>query len=261
MVVQTTRLETILKMLLQQKTGSLEPPAKTFDNRVENLAYHLSNEGVVVLVGELHPTQRSEWSMHLQLLMHTYTELYYLLNNGLYNSTDTPVAYLADQKYPIVVVFEAKTLIVVRVLTDLIIPYIALRQSDNMASRAELRGIIDTILEELGASHIDLAKKQYIRNTGIQCLQTLLQSDLKQASLTNFSQAFLIDTGLTQTQVSETKRPSTIPGLDSQKAATRQMPVASPKNIIPLPPLPQRRKDNDDDNTAGGLIARFLNRG
>lgn len=249
-----TRLETILKMLLHQKTGSLEPPAKTFNDRVENLAHHLVDEGVIVLVGELHPSQRAELGMHLQLWMHTYTELYYLLNNGLYNSTDAPVAYLADRKYPLVVVFEAKTLIVVRVMTNLIIPYIALRQENGGASRAELRGIVDNILDELGATNIHPEKKQVIRKWAIQYLETLLKSEITQVSLTNFSQEFLIETGLTHTRMKETKRPDTIPGLNAQKAGTQPAPT-SPDNIIPLPPL-HKRDDEQKRNGLRGLLNR-----
>lgn len=252
MTNQSTRLETILKMLLHQKTGSLEPPANTFNDRVENLAHHLINEGVLVLVGELHPTQRSQLAMHLQLWMHTYTELYYLLNNGLYNSTDAPIAYLADQKYPLVVVFEAQTLIVVRVMANLIIPYVALRQSGG-ASRAELRGIIDNLLDELGANDIHPEKKQIIRQAGIQYLKTLLTSEIAQVSLTSFSQEFLINTGLTSTRMIATKRPDTIPGLSEQKPVEQPTPTASPANVIPLPPL---RNQGVNSGRLSGLLNR-----
>lgn len=260
---KNTRLETILKVLLRQKTGSLEPPATTFNDRVENLAYHLAEQGVIVLLGELDPTHRAQWGTHVRLWMSIYAELYYLLNYGLYDATDTPVAYMADQKYPIVVVFEAETLVVVRVLTNLIIPYVALRQSADMVSRAELRGIVDTMLDELGASNIDIEKKNFIRAKAIEHLYNLLRMEIKQASLTNFSQAFMIEMGMTQSQVSATKRPDNIPGLADQRASTqeaREVRKASPSNIIPLPPLPKPKRKPDgggDDDGLVGLLNRY----
>lgn len=232
-----TRLETILKLLLQQKTGRLEPPARTFNDRVENLAYHLASEGVIVLVGDLHPTLRADRNSHLRMWMNTYAELYYLLTFGLFDISDEPVAYLADNNYPIVVVFEAKTYIVVRVMTSLILPYVALRQSDGRASRAELRGMIDNILDELAATDLPPDKYQTIRTRGIDYLETLLKSDIQQVSLTNFSREFLIDSGLTQTRVQHSPRPDSLPELPSQKPTTMAKPQAQPHNIIPLPKM------------------------
>ena len=243
----STRLESILKMLLEQKTGRTNPPAKTFNDRVENLAYHLSAEGVIVMVGELETSQRAQWGIHVRSWMNTYAELYYLLNYGLYRVTDTPIAYMADQNYPIVVVFEAKTFIIVRVMTQIIIPYIALRQADGNTSRAELRGLVEAVFDELGASNINPEQKKQMRDKIIEYLQKLLKSEIKQVSLTSFSQEFLITTGIKSTSIKDIRRPDTIPGLEEQPG-TREIPTASPSNVIPLPPLPKPRRVNNDEN-------------
>jgi len=258
MTNQYSRLETILKMLLHQKTGSLEPPAQTFNDRVENYAYHLLDSGVIVMVGELLPTQRSQLSMHLQFMMHTYTELYYLLNTGLYNSTDVPVAYLADKDYPLVVVFEAKMYIIVRVLANLIIPYVALRHHEGRSSLIEKRGIIETMLEQLGADKVEPERKQIVRQYALQFLDSLLEADIKQVSLTNFSQDVELDFGHTRKLARQTVRPNTIPGLETQPPAqTPTKPEASPDNIIPLPPLRRRERDEDSVKTNRGLLGRL----
>ena len=224
-----TRLETILKMLVKQVTGQLEIPQDSFNGRVEQLATRLANEGVIVLVGDLHPNYRGQRNQHLQNWVNAYAELYYLLNFGLFETTDEPSAYIADNKYPLVVVFEAQTLVVMRVLTDLIIPYIALRQADGKASRAELRGMVEMMLEELEASTLSHETYAHIR----------------QVSLTNFSRQFLIDTGTSQTTVEDSPRPDSLPELPTQKPNTMPLsPKTSPNNILRMP-LPNPNADID----------------
>ena len=238
-----TRLETVLKMLVKQATGQLELPMDTFNDRVEQLADRLSNEGMIVLVGDLHPNHRAQRDQHLQKWVNAYAELYYLLNLGLFEITDEPTAYVADNKYPLIVVFEAKTLVVMRVLTGLVIPYVALRQADGKASRAELRGMVEMILEELEASTLAYEKYAHIRDRGINLLDTLLKSEIRQVSLTNFSRQFLIDTGTSQMSVVNTSRPDSLPELPVQKPTT--MPLAaksSPHNILRMP-LPNPNAD------------------
>ena len=232
----TTRLEAILKMLVVQETGSLELPANTFNDRVEQFAVRLTDEGVIVMVGDLHPSLRGQRNEHLQKWVNAYAELYYLLNFGLFDTTDEPTAYVADNKYPLVVVFKARTLVVIRVLTGLVIPYIALRQTDNQTSRAELRGMIEMILEELEAGNLPYEKYKHIRERGILLLDSLLQSQIRQVSLTRFSRQFLIDTGVTQTTIQETARPDTLPELPKQKPNTIPMsPETARSNVLKIP--------------------------
>lgn len=231
-----TRLETVLKMLVKQVTGRLDVPEESFNDRVEQLALRLAGEGVIVLVGDLHPDNRGRRDQHLQKWVNAYAELYYLLNVGLFDITDEPTAYVADNKYPLIVVFEARTLVVIRVLTGLIIPYIALRQADGKTSRAELRGMIEMMLEELEASTLPYEKYTHIRDRGINLLDTLLKSEIRQVSLTNFSRQFLIDMGTSQTTVEDTPRPDSLPELPTQKPNTMPLsPKASPDNILQMP--------------------------
>jgi hypothetical protein len=231
-----TRLETVLKMLVKQVTGRLDLPEYSFNDRVEQLAHRLTGEGVIVLVGDLHPNYRGQRDEHLQKWVNNYAELYYLLNVGLFDTTDEPTAYVADNKYPLFVVFEARTLVVMRVLAGLIIPYIALRQADGKASRAELRGMIEMILEELEASTLPHEKYTHIRNRGIILLDALLKSEIRQVSLTNFSRQFLIDVGASQTTVADSPRPDSLPELPMQKPNTMPLsPKASPDNILRMP--------------------------
>ena len=238
-----TRLETVLKMLVKQVTGQLEIPMDTFNGRVEQLADRLTGEGVIVLVGDLHPNYRAQRDQHVQKWVNAYAELYYLLNVGLFEITDEPTAYVADNKYPLIVVFEAKTLVVIRVLAGLIIPYIALRQADGKASRAELRGMVEMILEELEASTLPYEKYTHIRDRGILLLDTLLKSEIRQVSLTNFSRQFLIDTGTSQMTVEDAPRPDSLPELPKQKANTMSLsPKSSPDNILRMP-LPNPNAD------------------
>jgi len=240
-----TRLETILKMLVKQVTGQLDIPQDSFNGRVEQLANRLANEGVIVLVGDLHPNHRGQRNQHLQNWVNAYAELYYLLNVGLFETTDEPSAYVADNKYPLVVVFEAQTLVVMRVLSDLIIPYIALRQADGKASRAELRGMIEMMLEELEASNLPHESYTHIRDRGVILLDTLLKSEVRQVSLTNFSRQFLIDTGTTQTTVQDSPRPDSLPELPMQKPNTMPLsPKTSPNNILRMP-LPNPNAEID----------------
>ena len=232
----TTRLETILKVLIKQVTGHLDIPEESFNDRVEQLALRLVKEGMIILVGDLHPSYRGQRDALVQKWVNTYAELYYLLNIGLFDITDEPTAYVADHKYPLIVVFEARTLVIVRVLTGLIIPYIALRQADGKASRAELRGMIEMMLEELEASDLSYEKYAHIRNRGIALLDALLKSEVRQVSLTNFSRQFLIDTGTTQTMVKDSPRPDSLPELPTQKPNTMPLsPKTSSSNILRIP--------------------------
>jgi hypothetical protein len=240
-----TRLETILKMLVRQATGQLDLPEDSFNGRVEQHAARLVDEGVLVLVGDLHPSHRGQRNLHVQQWVNAYAELYYLLNFGLFDTTDEPTAYVADNKYPLIVVFKAQTLVVMRVLADLIIPYIALRQADGKASRAELRGMIEMMLEELEASTLPMEKYSHIRDRGIILLDTLLKSEIRQVALTNFSRQFLIDTGTKQTTMQDAPRPDSLPELPMQKPNTMPLsPKASPGNILQMP-LPNANADID----------------
>jgi hypothetical protein len=260
MNTQYNRLETILKMLMHQKTGSLEPPAITFNDRVANKAHHLLDCGVLVMVGEIMPPQHAQLGMHLQFLMRTYTELYYMLNTGLNDSTDVPVAYLADKNYPLVVVFEAKNIFILRVLARLVVPYVALRQQAEHVSTIEKRGIIETLIEQLEyeISSIHPEKKQVIRQYTAKYLDDLLNAEIKQVSLMDFSQDVELEVGQTRKLTRETKRPDTIPGLETQQPQTTSIPEATPDKIIPLPPLRRPEKREEEPARANrGLLGRL----
>lgn len=241
----TTRLESILKTLVRQVTGNLYLEPDSFNERVEQLASRLANDGVIVLVGRLHPQFHGQRNQHVQAWVNAYAQLYYLLCMGLFDTTDEPTAYIADNKYPVIVVFEARMLVVARVLTGLIIPYIALRQSDGQASRAELRGMIEMMLEELAATNLPHEKYTHIRDRGLELLDTLLKSEIQQVSLTEFSRQFILDEGSTQTPIQNPPRPDSLPELPKQKPTTMPLsPKDSPDNILRIPTPDTRSKSS-----------------
>ena len=255
-----TRLESILKTLVIQVTGRLELPATSFNERVEQLANRLANAGTIVLVGDLHPSLRDKRLEHIQNWVNAYAQLYYLLNVGLFDMTDEPKVYLADDKYPVIVVFEAHTLVVTRVLSGLVIPYIALRQSDGKASRIELRGLIETVLEELAAGNLPPEQRDYIRDQGLKHFNTLLQSEIRQVSLMDFSRQFEIDSGTAQTPIEHTPRPDSLPELPQQKANTTQLsPGGTPDNILKIP-LPGKQSDADVPVPRPSMLNRLRRR-
>lgn len=233
---ENTRLVRFLKNLLVEATGHLDYPQDSFNDRVEQLAQRLANEGIIVLVGDLHPSLHKDRDQHIQAWVDAYAELYYLLNYILFETTDEPTAYIADNKYPVIVVFKARTLAVIKVLTGLIIPYIAKRQADQNASRAELRGMIMMMLEELHALDLPIEAQQQIRNRGVHLLDGLLKSKIRQGSLTNFSRQFMIDTGATQTAIEDAPRPDSLPELPAQRVHTGDLSSKpTPDKILKMP--------------------------
>jgi len=221
--------------LLVEVTGHLDYPQDSFNDRVEQLAQRLANEGIIVLVGDLHPNLRQDRDQHIQAWVDAYAELYYLLNYILFETTDEPSAYIADNKYPVIVVFKARTLAVIKILTGLIIPYIAKRQADQNASRAELRGMIMMMLEELHALNLPMEEQQKLRNRGLQLLDSLLKSPIRQVSLTDFSRQFMIDAGSKQTKMEDTPRPDSLPELPAQRVKAGDVSSPTPEKILKMP--------------------------
>lgn len=253
---ENTRLVRFLTNLLIEVTGRLDYPRDSFNDRVEQLAQRLANEGIIVFVGDLHPSLRKDRDQHIQAWVDAYAELYYLLNYILFETTDEPSAYIADNKYPVMVVFKARTLAVINVLTGLIIPYIAKRQADHNASRAELRGLIMMMLEELHALNLPLEQQQQIRNRGLQLLDSLLKSPIRQVSLTDFSRQFMIDAGTTQTKMEDAPRPDSLPELPEQRVKTGDLSQPAPEKILKMP-LPGDKQNIEPPLPRPSLLNRI----
>lgn len=229
------RLEAQLRTLAQQHTTQLVMSSEDFNDRVEQVAKRLAREGVLVLVGDLSESRRAQRAEHVQLWINAYAELYYLFSQGLFGATDEPVAYFADDQYPLIIVFRAKTLPVIELLAGLFVPYIAHRQADKMTTRAEVRGIIEIALDDMEGSDLPLEQYGDMRNKGIDLLSQLLQSDIQQVALTQFKESYILKLQSGTIPVAQAKRPDTLPELPKQRIDTGQLSPTLPPNVLKLP--------------------------
>lgn len=245
------RLESVLKNLVQQHTAQLVMPSQNFNDRVEQVAHRLAREGILILVGDLQRVHREHRNDHAQAWVNAYAELYYLFSQGLYGTATEPSAYFVDQQYPMIIVFKADMLPLVRIMAGLFMPYIALRQSDGRATRAELRGVMEMALDELEGNDLPTDQYNALRARGIEILDTLLKSPIRQVALTEFDQPFLIQTGVFETPVKDAPRPDSLPELPSQRPdkqtqSKRPLPpnvlqMPAPKKSAFAPPVPKPR--------------------
>ncbi len=237
------RLERILRQLVKQHTGNLIPPSEDFNARVEQVAQRLAREGVLVLVGDLTPQIRHQRDLMAREWVQAHMELYQLFAHGLFGGFMGVKAQYADNEHPTIVIMQTESIPVARMMADLILPYVAMHQTDSRVTQAELRGILDLALEQLEGTDLPSQDLRLLLDRGMNLLYTILQSPMKQVSLTGYADSFVMKLYEVADTKSQPAMPDSLPELPTQRASKtpvqkRTIPMRAVNTGKPLPPVP-----------------------
>jgi hypothetical protein len=215
-----------------------------------------------VLIGDLPPELAHQAAVHFKDWADSYVLLYTQLCEILFPSFTQVNAYYADQEWPpVVVVYGAATPVIVA-LGEYVAPYVVARQRQT-PSDVEMRGLMDTILDELEAD--DLPRDQYrqLRDEGVALLRQLIATQVYQFPLT--PSAISIEGGATVATPSPptTLPPEPVPSValppdtlpedvpSAAKFQTGEVPIffdvdrRSTKRRPPVPDLPESLRDDE----------------
>src|SRR5690606_18143672 len=150
---------------------------------LSELAGALAANNVLVLIGDLAPELAHQAAVHFKDWADAYVQLYTQLCETLFPSFTQVNAYYADQEWPpVVVIYGAATPVIV-VLAEYVAPYVVARQRQT-PSDVEIRGLIDTILDELEADDLPRDEYRRLRDECVGILKQLLATQVRQLPLT-----------------------------------------------------------------------------
>lgn len=229
------RLERALITIARRSAPSLIPPGwqqpGDYGRPLSELAGALAAHNVLVIIGDLPPELAHQAAVHFKDWADCYVQFYTRLCQTLFPSFTQINAYYADQEWPpVVVLYGAATPLIV-VLAEYVAPFVAARQ-ERPASDVELRGLLDTILDELEAG--DLPRDEYRRllDEGVGVLKQLLAAQVRQLPLTPPAQA--IAGAQTETMPVPPAPPPTLP--PETPAPNVPPPVTLPEDVPALLP-------------------------
>lgn len=149
------------------------------------LADRLALEGVLVLASTL-PTDRAREAPALYKdWADQVSGLYRLLAGALFPSSPDVQAFYADQAFPPIVIVVGQSVPVIALLAGAVIPFMAARRAAGLgASPVELRGLLDSVLDELEAGDLPRDAYRRLRDDGAALVQGLLASPIQPLPLT-----------------------------------------------------------------------------
>lgn len=248
-----TRLEKFMRSLLISVTNQLEDQAGSSNERLEQLAMRLVRAGTIVLIVNLDKQLRRNRDAHIQAWVNTYVQLYYLLNQVLFEMTDQPSAYIVDDQYPTIVVFKAENLAIMNVFAELIVPHIAKQQRKGYDSILERKGVIAAVLEELFADGLSMEAQQFVHNRALELLEALTTANVKQGSLTRLNMKYFDgdDSDIILPIIKEeTPRPNTLPEKPKHRHTEDLQKQARPVKILKMPTMSDPADDSDNNSGA-----------
>jgi hypothetical protein len=150
---------------------------------LSELAGALAANNVLVLIGDLSPELAHQAAVHFKDWADAYVQLYTQLCETLFPSFTQVNAYYADQEWPPVVVIYGAATPVIIALAEYVAPYIVARQRQT-PSDVEMRGLMDTVLDELEAGDLPRDDYRRLRDEGVALLKQLLAMQVYQLPLT-----------------------------------------------------------------------------
>jgi hypothetical protein len=252
------RLERALITVARRSAPSLVPSTwrqpGDYPRSLSELAGALAANNVLVLIADLAPELAHQAAVHFKDWADGYVQLYTQLCETLFPSYTQVNAYYADQEWPpVVVVYGAATPVVVA-LAEYVAPYVVARQRQN-PSDVEMRGLMDTILDELEAD--DLPRNEYrrLRDEGVSLLKQLLSTQVLQFPLTpaaisiSGGEAIPMQSSPVSSEPSVARPPDTLPEDVPSEAVARfqtgEVPIffevdrRGTKRRPPIPDLPE----------------------
>lgn len=229
------RMERILKKLAQRHRPYLlhNLPAD-IDERLRLLADGLAKEGVLVIVGDVPPdnyeAQVSHW-------IGAYGDLCLLMAKGIFPSLAKLEAVYADNNRPPIVVIDGQPAAVMEQLGRYVAPFLAMRQKDNRVTDAELRGLMQFMLDELEAQDLASAIYNHMWQEGIKILRYLLHLDVTHYAVTSTARPLMLQFQREQAQMLH------IPQMPT-KQPDAHIKAPPPPEMLPEEPLPIEETDS-----------------
>lgn len=178
------RIERILTATCAQVAPHLLGEQKGREpQQLARMATELAKRGALILVGDAPKTTAEDLHQCVQPWVGGYLDLYGQLTTALFPSFSAYEANYADAEHPPIVLVRGQSLPVVRVLGHLIVPYVAQRQYDPRVTDAEIRGIVETTLDELEAADLPRPKYEALRHHCIALVRQLLNAPIRQIHL------------------------------------------------------------------------------
>ena len=229
------RMERILRKLAQRyRPYLLNNLPADMDDRLRHLADGLAKEGVLVIVGEVpdeyYAEQVSKW-------VGAYGDLCMLMAKGLFPSLAKLEAVYADNNRPPIVVIDGQPAAVMEQLGRYVVPFIAMRQNDNRVTDAELRGLMQFMLDELEAQEIDRAVYNYMWQEGIKILRHMLNMNMTHYSVTSPARPLMLQIQREQAQALH------VPQAPKQSPDQNLKPPPPPE-LLPEAPPPVNETDS-----------------
>jgi hypothetical protein len=183
------RLERIILSLVKQHTpqllGSTTSLGNTRDERLERLCRRLASEGILMIACEVIGMAGNPAMVQTQNWVSGVARMYSVLARRLFPSYSRLDMQYIDNELPAVVIATGDSNILMQKMAGFVLPYLAARQT-QIASEAELRGLIDILFDELEAGDLPRADQQALRAECVLLLQRLLSSPVRLLALRTF---------------------------------------------------------------------------
>ncbi|MDQ7027687.1 MAG: hypothetical protein Q9P01_19005 [Anaerolineae bacterium] len=231
------RMERILKKLAQRHRPYLLQNLPTdIDDRLRLLADGLAKEGVLVIVGDVPP---ENYEVQVSRWVGAYGDLCLLMAKGIFPSLAKLSAVYADNNRPPIVVVEGQPAAVMEQLGRYVAPFLAMRQNDNRVTDAELRGLMQFMLDELEAQDLARAIFNHMWQEGIKILRYLLQMDVTHYAVTSAARPLMLQFQREQAQMIH------IPQTLNQKVDGHKKPPLPPE-LLPEETPPIKETDSEE---------------
>ncbi len=182
------RLERTLIDLARRHAPQLAPVqwsrAGDYGRPLPELARLLAAHGALPLLGDVPVPYTNEASVHLKLWVDTYTRIYTVLTGALFPSFSQCSAHYADNEWPPLVVVVGSASPVLSAIGDYVAPFVAVRQGGQPVSEAELRGLVDLVLDALEAADLPREQHTRLRSELVGHVKDLLALHVRQMPLT-----------------------------------------------------------------------------
>ncbi len=184
------RLEQVLTRLAKDHAPVVIedwPTLRTEENALGKLARRLANYNILVITGEMtssfqHITE--DTTRLLQEWVNTYGELYTTLVATVFPHQIPHISgHYTDSLWPVIIYLRGSITPVIQAMAGYIMPYIAVRQTAALLSRAELIGLIDMVLANLEGDDIPPEARKHLHENGTRLLDALINGQMRQYPL------------------------------------------------------------------------------
>jgi hypothetical protein len=203
-----TRLERIILSLVKQYApqllGGTESLGATREERLERLCRRLANHGVLLLAVEVVGMTGNPALVQTQNWISGVARLYSILVRRLFPSYARLDTQYIDSETPAVILITGDSNILMQTIAGFVLPYLAFREGQSI-SEAELRGLVDIVLEQLEANDLPRLEFQTLRAECVTMLQRLLSAPVHILALRTFDRPIFFNGQEAPARVTDTQ--------------------------------------------------------